>query len=378
MLKLQKKMKNKYLILYEDCRAVEGFRNAIIYDLTRPNNSNIIPKSLIEFIDQCKKDEVEVVIEKGTDIERKVKREYLEFLLKNDFAFISDDYLKDHLGSIDFKKNIHPELIYDAILCVNEINFDSVLQMVNILDEMACHNVELRVELLNLKLLEKLISSFKYTCIQTINLRVKYVQPLTTDFLVDLLKNELRLRSVFVYQSPYKKSLSQIEFLQGNIDFINDCGEIDKSNFNINLRFFTLSQSCNTCLNKKISIDFNGEIKNCPSQKKSFGNFNKKDIKSIINTNEFKFYGNIKKDEIQVCKDCEYRHMCLDCRVFTDDPLNPYSRPFKCNYNPYIAKWKGEEGYLNIEECGVFSNEQGFLIDHDKVAEINEQLWGKE
>lgn len=74
---------NKFLSIYEDCRIVEGYRNTIIYDLTRPNNSNVIPKSLVEFINQCKKYEVEAVIENGTDEERKIKREYLEFLLNS-------------------------------------------------------------------------------------------------------------------------------------------------------------------------------------------------------------------------------------------------------------------------------------------------------
>lgn len=369
---------NKYLSIYEDCRIVEGYRNTIIYDLTRPNNSNVIPKSLVEFIDQCKKDEVEAVIENGTDQEREIKREYLEFLLHNDFAFISDDHLKKHLGVLDFKAEIHPELIYDAILCVNETNFQSIFQMIEFLDEAACHSVELRVELLNLELLEKLISTFKYTCIQNINLRVKYIHTLTTDFLDNLLKNELRLRTVFVYESPSNETLSQVKFIQSNIDFINDCGEIDKSNFSIDQRFFTLSQNCNSCLHKKLSIDFNGEVKNCPSQKESFGNFNKNDIKSLIKTKEFKFYGNIKKDEIEVCSDCEFRHMCLDCRAFIDDSKNPNSRPFKCNYNPYIAKWKDEEGYRTLAECGVTSDENGFTIDHEKIAKINEELWGEE
>ncbi|HLV91705.1 MAG TPA: hypothetical protein VKX34_01175, partial [Aequorivita sp.] len=50
----------------------------------------------------------------------------------------------------------------------------------------------------------------------------------------------------------------------------------------------------------------------------------------------------------------------------------------ECNYNPYIAKWEGEEGYKTLSECGVISNENGFTIDHDKIAEINAKLWGEE
>ena len=60
----------------------------------------------------------------------------------------------------------------------------------------------------------------------------------------------------------------------------------------------------------------------------------------------------------------------------------PYQRPdrewyhkIECNYNPYIAKWKGEDGYRTLSDCGVISNENEFSIDHERIAKINEELW---
>jgi len=40
------------------------------------------------------------------------------------------------------------------------------------------------------------------------------------------------------------------------------------------------------------------------------------------------------KDKIDVCKDCEYRYACLDCRCFRMNE-DIYSKPKKCKYNPY-------------------------------------------
>ena len=48
----------------------------------------------------------------------------------------------------------------------------------------------------------------------------------------------------------------------------------------------------------------------------------------------------IKKDDIKKCKDCEYRYMCLDCRIYITDPHDPFSAPAKCNYNPCTNKWQ--------------------------------------
>lgn len=41
-----------------------------------------------------------------------------------------------------------------------------------------------------------------------------------------------------------------------------------------------------------------------------------------------------------VCQDCEFRHICTDCRACLDEPEDIYSKPLKCGYNPYTAEWQ--------------------------------------
>ena len=94
----------------------------------------------------------------------------------------------------------------------------------------------------------------------------------------------------------------------------------------------------------------------------SFGNIKDTTLKEAIEKPGFKDLWFICKDKIDVCKDCEFRHMCTDCRAYIKDPENIYSQPAKCPYNPYIAKWRGEEGYVTVEECGTYSKEKGFVV----------------
>jgi hypothetical protein len=69
--------------------------------------------------------------------------------------------------------------------------------------------------------------------------------------------------------------------------------------------------------------------------------------------------------------------MCVDNRLpHQRQSDSKWYHKTECNYNPYIAKWKGEEGYRTLAECGVTSNEQGFSIDHERIAKINDELWG--
>ncbi len=92
---------------------------------------------------------------------------------------------------------------------------------------------------------------------------------------------------------------------------------------------------------------------------KSFGNIRNTTLAEAIEKPGFKELWFINKDKIDVCKVCEFRHMCTDCRAFIKDPENIYSQPSKCPYNPYIAKWQGEEGYVSVKECGAYTREKG-------------------
>jgi len=104
-------------------------------------------------------------------------------------------------------------------------------------------------------------------------------------------------------------------------------------------------------------------------------NLNVESLKKIFNDHAKLKLWFIHKDLIDVCKDCEYRHMCVDSRLPNQRKDESSYHEEECSYNPYICKWKGEEGYKTLEECGVISNDQGFSIDHDKIASLNEKLW---
>jgi len=141
------------------------------------------------------------------------------------------------------------------------------------------------------------------------------------------------------------------------------------------LKYFNEASFYNTYFNKKISIDINGKIKNSPACSKSYDNIREITLLEVMGKPGFKDLWHITKDKIDVCKDCEFRHICSDCRAFIKDPENIYSQPAKCTYNPYIAKWEGEEGYVPVEECGTYTREKGFVPNKKRINKINKQLW---
>lgn len=64
-----------------------------------------------------------------------------------------------------------------------------------------------------------------------------------------------------------------------------------------------------------------------------YGNIFINNIMNIVYSNNFQKYWYIKKDDIDGCKECEYRYICTDCRVFIKDTENIYSKPIKCPKN---------------------------------------------
>lgn len=122
----------------------------------------------------------------------------------------------------------------------------------------------------------------------------------------------------------------------------DQCGVVHPGFFSNSKKHVLKSINYNSCLYKKIGIDVNGNIKNCPTIKNIIGHVsNIKELSFKDLTTEYWF---IKKDEIEICQDCEFRYICSDCRVKVD---SQYSRPTTCEYNPYTGLWKGQEGYKN-------------------------------
>lgn len=78
------------------------------------------------------------------------------------------------------------------------------------------------------------------------------------------------------------------------------------------------------------------------SMKFGFGHIDaisKLEFGKIVMSSEFTKFNNVKKDDIEDCKLCEFRYACFDCRVFISENENILSKPIKCNYNPIIGEW---------------------------------------
>lgn len=127
-------------------------------------------------------------------------------------------------------------------------------------------------------------------------------------------------------------------FINEEVKF-NSIKAVDQNRFVINKTFFNMSRNKNNYHFGHLYIDCNGTIYNDEYNLNIFGNIFKDKAKDIIEKPGFKKYWDITKDKIHVCKDCEFRYICTDCRAYVEDPDDIYSKPLKCGYNPYTGEW---------------------------------------
>jgi radical SAM protein with 4Fe4S-binding SPASM domain len=299
---------------------------------------------------------------------------------KNEYKIFNNIDFKFSQINCNKQKNqfSFPSIITNSIIEIdsNNINFKNL----NFLNWILCKNIV--IEFVNSPLIE-IVKSILNQCIESnvhqITIIINhYIDDYYSDnFIENILCN--RLNKVIIFNSPFNHSI------ENSIFFYNFGRQRSikkyKKEFYPDLTLILESYDFHTYFNCKLYIGTSGEIKNAPECDEIFGNIkdinNPEELKQIIKTQEFQKYWNVHKDIQDVCKDCEFRYMCVDNKIPYQRSENEWYHKLECNYNPYIAKWEGEEGYKTLAECGVISNKNGFSIDHDKIAEINKELWGE-
>lgn len=117
---------------------------------------------------------------------------------------------------------------------------------------------------------------------------------------------------------------------------------ITKPSFITNKRFFNNAIINNTCWSNKIAVTSKGELIPCVFERDLIlGDLKKNTLKDIIKSVNYKFALGLNKDKIDICKDCEYRYACKDCRPLgKSNNGNIYAKYSRCTYNPYIGIWE--------------------------------------
>lgn len=321
----------KYFVLYSNCIIINGSKKSLIVDLQN-NIAYTYPSILFEILNERKSVlhlKKKYRSDKGID-------SIFEDLMNKKLGFYTNYINRFPLMNLRWDS---PYEITNSIIEINETNLEFIPIMISNLEKKRCFSLQIRVFELRIEKIEILLNLLKNSKIKVFELilisKIDF-RNLHNWFL------DIANRIIFtkIYNSDIEENIEdRIFYFKEKYSVIN-CGNNFKDSLNFDISHLTESIHFNSCLNRKLSIDKHGNIKNCPSLSQSFGNIKNTTIEEALNHPDYKKYWHIKKDDIEVCKDCEYRHVCTDCRAYIEDPENIYSKPLKCGYDPYTGIWE--------------------------------------
>lgn len=340
-------------MLNRDCRLVRGATNAAIYDLTR-QRIIVFPAHFADIVAALDgAPDTAVMQGQLCSFEPDIVRSVLQKLLAEDVVTLVT-------SSADFPDM---DMTWDASGAVTnaivDVNVQDGLPAFHaIFSEMGglgCQFIQVRSYTPGLAPsgIEDIAAAAHNTGIRGVDVLVAFDDSLHHDDLRSLLRREMLLSRIVVHSTPsdilsakagHDETNSWLAHRQPvytgqRIDSAACCGTINlRSISSPTTQVFAEMLAFNGCLNRKISVDSLGEIRNCPSFKRGFGRIGEVRLADVIKEDAFRAPWLIKKDDIEVCRDCELRYACTDCRAYTigDGVLG---KPARCGYDPYEGKW---------------------------------------
>lgn len=113
--------------------------------------------------------------------------------------------------------------------------------------------------------------------------------------------------------------------------------------------FFTSQESYfrnrwwHPCWAAELAVTHTGNVLPCVySRDHVIGNMLDSSLGDVLASDRLKALWGLTKDKIEVCRDCEYRYACDDCRPLAEGTTGDlHSKYPRCTYNPYQGVWHG-------------------------------------
>ena len=105
---------------------------------------------------------------------------------------------------------------------------------------------------------------------------------------------------------------------------------------------FNARQKGHDCFSTNICVSATGLVYPCiMARKYPIGNILELSLDQIWRSNLAMDFQRLTKDTVEICKDCEYRYACFDCRIKVSCTVKPnlWTKPSWCHYNPYLGTW---------------------------------------
>lgn len=325
--------------LFASCLPVKGAKRYLICDIQR-SEIFFISEGLFSILTDYEGMFIDLIKESfDHEFDEQIDID-LQSLIDNELGFFTSEPQNFPKLSMNWES---PEILSNAIVEVKKNsthNYENIFEQLN---EVGCKFLELRFyDPVNIKEIKNILELTANTKLRNIDLIIHFSPDLTADELKWLLLFFQRVGTILIHSTPAEHvkqdPINYVNFTEQIIVNNDCCGQVTPRFFRISQELFLESQKHNSCLNKKVTIDSAGNLKNCPSLPEFYGNIKDNRLKEIASDSSFTKLWNINKDQIEICKDCEFRYICTDCRAFVNN-AGTFGKPSKCSYDPYTATW---------------------------------------
>lgn len=338
-----------YLLIFPDVFFTKGAKRTLVLDFKR-EELLYIPNLPCGLQEQFSTETIECIFSKWGEEWHEFIQQFIEFILRYGLGVLVEDitgfrkieeiYCSPcliEIACIDIEKHTHR---YDYIAAQ--------------LAKLNCQHLQFRYFLpVSLAEVDKTLQPFLQHEWLSIELIICQPNWNHVDEAISFLEKYPMLSMiVFNQEKNYYKKI-ETEFTSQSIGFIlyseqsfsspRDCGVINRRTLYRlkTVHSYMFNKLYNSCLYKKLFISSEGDVMNCPCIPRYYGNIDQNDVLliDIVSDEKFQSLGMINKDRISVCKLCEFRYLCNDCRAFLENLMD---KPYKCHYNPESMQWDEE------------------------------------
>lgn len=338
-------MTGEWFMLYANCFLTEGASEGIIHDVHRQRYLPVKKRMAALLKDDFKQCPVAEVRRRYPDWVNGIDA-YLNFLVENDYGFYTDEPQNFKPINLVFR---HPTSLSSAIVEMDAAAIETHANVVDQLLALGCQNFQfLFLEgAYDFEEVAKMLESFKTSRASSVDLY--FEQAVFDENQHKQLGKDLRIRST-VFNKNEERSFflneGETDSKQGHLYLFYVSRKLEPRQaeqyrpelFNLALRPFIEAQEHNAGLNKKVAIDRNGDIKNYLNHDRVFGNIASDSIIEAVTSAAFQKQWNISNDEIEKCKDCQFRYICFSNSYVSQIDGN-YRKAEDCGFDPYTNRW---------------------------------------
>lgn len=360
-----------------NCVPIDGYSRSVIYDLMR-NEYKLIPNSLSNMLATLE-GKTRTQILSDSAVGYAVTQEYLRFLEENEYIIWINPKLAENFCPLDLDY-ISPTDLESAIIII-ETSADIVKDLIDDLCSLGCKYIDFHfVQECDFNTYKSLLLLIKNRPLDSVGFFfLKGLVSINLDAIEDdFFSESYHISNFTVYNAPTQIQ-NRINFT--SVTFTSEAYDqtitVSPRQFHVNIEAFCEAHAFNLFYHKKL-IFTNQEC----SELENHTNpalvryTDKESITAKLTDVEYLNFCSITKDQINVCKNCEFRYMCCDSRLPIQLENGDWSFKEECAYNPYLCKWSWEEGYKSLQESGVtVCNKNGLTINTAVFDRVFHNTW---